>query len=172
MRAHKRFQALRDFAISGGQAELDRQALSRKEAAEGPEGRSSTHRKSSLDSIRSPGSIRSPSLTNVPEEGGAFAIGDDDDSDDDTAARDTPTASSRPSADVSRTASMADDDANASLPTQLRGMSEKARGKMPAHQSSFSRQTSNASLSSMTPLSSTAPGGNFNPSAVWVSDRS
>lgn len=167
MRAHKRFRALRDFAVEGGQAELDRQALLRKEAAEEPEQWAMQHRNSSTDSIRTPTTARAPGLSNVPEEGGAFAIGDDEDSDDDNATKDTPAASSRQSADGSAAPSVAES-TDESLPTQLRGMSEKARGKMPAHASSFSRQTSNASLNSMA-LSNYAASGSFEPSAAWVS---
>jgi hypothetical protein len=65
----------------------------------------------------------------VPEEEGTFAIGDDDDEDTDDDHRPTP-AESTPTDQPSRASSVSSsvDDA---VPTQLRGMSEKARGKMP-----------------------------------------
>ncbi len=53
------------------------------------------------------------------------------------------------------------------LPSQLRGMSEKARGKMPAGQPTFLRQNSSTSLSSHY-ASLMSPTGTFEPSAQWV----
>lgn len=57
------------------------------------------------------------------------------------------------------------------VPTQIRGMSEKARGKMPAGQLSFSRQSSTTSLSSH-PTSAlgglSSPIMGFNPTHNWV----
>lgn len=61
-----------------------------------------------------------------------------------------------------------------SLPQQLRGMSEKARGKMPAGKISFSRQNSSASIGSygIGTVSSPGPGGSgafpFVPTAAWI----
>lgn len=71
---------------------------------------------------------RAPALSDVPEDG-AFAIGDDDEEDTDDDNRPTP-AESTPTEAPSRASSVSSsiDDA---VPTQLRGMSEKARGKMP-----------------------------------------
>lgn len=153
--------------LEGGQSELDRQAAARKQEAELPDTWSTQHRNNSTDSIRSPVSARTPSLSNVPEEGGTFAIGDDEDSDDERSSHATPDPSSRPSEDHSETHSMAESNEDA-VPTQMGGMSEKARGKMPASSSSFSRVTSNASLSSAAGMSMGA-GGRFEPSAGWVS---
>jgi len=103
-------------------------------------------------------------LSNVPEDGGNFAIGNDDDSDDET--RPIPTPSSRASEDISRRTSISEsvDDA---VPMQTRGLSEKARGKLPAHQLSFVRHNSNASLSSMA-IASYRQNGSFEPDAAWV----
>lgn len=99
------------------------------------------------------------------EEDGTFAIGDDGDDEDDSddEARPTPAASSptNPSA-ASSVASAADDD----VPRQLQGMSEKARGKMPAGAASFSRQNSTASLAS--PVAAQPQSGFFEPSAHWI----
>jgi len=107
---------------------------------------------------------RASMLSNVPEDGGNFAIGNDDDSDDET--RPIPTPSSRASEDISRRTSISEsvDDA---VPMQTRGLSEKARGKLPAHQLSFVRHNSNASLSSMA-IASYRQNGSFEPDAAWV----
>lgn len=141
--------------------------------AEGPVSSNSptrTSRNGSIDSARTPVSTRSPALTDVPEEGGAFAIGDDEDSDEEEDHDILPTPShSSPSRPDSRTPSVASS-ADEPLPAQLRGMSEKARGKMPAGQPSFSRQNSMTSLNNhQTNLMSPTMG--FEPSAEWVIDR-
>ena len=121
-----------------------------------------------MDSIRSPHSARTPSLSNVPEEGGAFAIGDDEDTDDEEDQDTLPTSphASSPSGQTSRTPSLALS-IDEPLPSQLRGMSEKARGKMPAGQPTFLRQNSSTSLSSHH-ASLMSPTGIFEPSAQWV----
>jgi High-temperature-induced dauer-formation protein len=151
--SRKRFYALREFTLEGGQQELERQARERKEAAD------RAGRPNSIDSLRSPVIARSPNLSNVPEEHSAFAIGDDDESDTETsnlmnesASMDTP----RP-----RTGESADE-----LPVQLRGMSEKARGKMPVSQNSFSRTNS---ISSIQGFATGSAGGHFQPTPEWVS---
>ena len=91
----------------------------------------SESRRGSADSIRSPSisHSRAPALSDVPEEEGTFTIGEDDDEDTDDDHRPTP-AESTPTEQASRASSVSSsvDDA---VPTQLRGMSEKARGKMP-----------------------------------------
>lgn len=69
-----------------------------------------------------------PALSNVPEED-TFAIGDDDDEDSDGEERATPAAS--PPTDHPSRASSISSSIDDTVPTQLRGMSEKARGKMP-----------------------------------------
>jgi hypothetical protein len=127
-----------------------------------PSNREST----SLEGHRSP-VARSPTLGFVPEENGAFAIGDDEE---DSNQEDTPRESQhRPNTSLhsSRAASISSltDD---TLPLQLRGMSEKARGKMPAGQPSFSRE--NSMTSSIHNLSSPIAGssGQFLPTPQWV----
>jgi len=162
LRSRKRFQALRDFTLESGQEEIERQNQLRKEGA------SELQRANSIDSIRSPTVSRTPTLGNVPEENSAFAIGDDDDSDTDephpTGASQSPIHS--PSG-ASRSASIASS-VDESVPLQLRGMSEKARGKMPVGQPAFSRQNSISSLSSLaTPALATNEF--FTPSSTWVS---
>ena len=169
LKNRKRFEALRSFTLESGQEEIERLSQLRKDSAEGSEQTSSPHRSprtGSMDSIRSPQSTRTPSLSNVPEEGGAFAIGDDDSDDEEHELQPTPSQSS-PSNHNSRTASFSSsvDDA---VPMQLRGMSEKARGKMPAGQLSFSRVNSMSSMNSHTAVLTTSNGG-FAPSPQWVS---
>lgn len=168
-KSKRRFEALRSFTLESGREEIERRKQRRKDRANDPESPSSPGRparNSSMDSVRSPLTPRTPVLTNVPEEGGAFAIGDDD-SDDNGDGESHPTPSqSSPSAQYSRTPSE-DSTANEPLPAQLRGMSEKARGKMPAGQPSFSRQNSTTSLSPQTG-NILSPPSSFDPSPQWV----
>lgn len=130
-----------------------------------PTGPAHLARAGSVDSTRSPVSNRTPTLSNVPEESAAFAIGDDEDSDQEGYHEPTPSQSS-PSRQTSRAASVSSiDDA---VPLQLRGMSEKARGKMPAGQPSFSRQNSMTSLNSH-PAAVVSTGSDFVATSEWVS---
>ncbi|MBE7180995.1 MAG: hypothetical protein INR71_07265 [Terriglobus roseus] len=181
LRSKRRFHALREFTLESGQAELERMKLEKKEADELES--LNLSRQNSLDTARGAGTAaaRAPSLSDVPEENAAFAIGDDDDDDDDDEGHDeTPVAATDQahvsssqhsvlSARSSRTPSVdysaSTDDA---VPLQLRGMSEKARGKMPAGQPSFSRQNSTTSLNSLTPSTLVGSGLNFIPTADWV----
>lgn len=164
LRNRKRFEALRSFTLESGQEEMERRSRRRKESGAPHDPLEPNSTRSSIDSIRSPTGplARAPTLGDVPEDG-AFAIGDDEDDSDDEA-RPTPAPSSPseiPSA-ASSVASPTDDD----VPRQLQGMSEKARGKMPAGVPSFSRQNSTTSLGS-TALSQSQSGG-FEPSAQWI----
>jgi hypothetical protein len=124
---------LRSFTLESGQEEIERRNRRRKE--HGPESLDILgSRRGSVESLRSPSSHqRAPALSNVPEDG-TFAIGEDEDEDTDddhrpTPAESTPAEHSRASS-MSRASSVSSsvDDA---VPSQLRGMSEKARGKMP-----------------------------------------
>jgi hypothetical protein len=122
--------ALRSFTLESGQEEIELRNRRRKESGQDP-GDLSESRRGSLESLRSPTSSHpgAPALSDVPEDG-AFAIGDDeDDEDTDDDPRHTP-AESTPTEQPSRASSISSsiDDA---VPVQLRGMSEKARGKMP-----------------------------------------
>jgi hypothetical protein len=161
VRSRKRFQALRDFTLESGQEEIERQNQLRKEGA------SELQRTNSIDSIRSPTVSRTPTLGNVPEENSAFAIGDDDDSDADEAhPTEAPQSPIHSPSGASRSASIASS-IDEAVPLQLRGMSEKARGKMPVGQPAFSRQNSISSLSSLaTPALATNEF--FTPSSAWV----
>jgi len=162
VRSRKRFQALRDFTLESGQEEIERQNQTRKDNG------GELRRDGSIDSLRSPVVPRTPTLSNVPEENNAFAIGDDDDSDvDDNNPTDPPRSPLQSLSGASRSASIASS-VDESVPLQLRGMSEKARGKRPVGQPAFSRQNSTTSLSS---VAAPAMGINefFIPSSTWVS---
>jgi hypothetical protein len=145
--------------------------LLRKASSSGAESISSPPLRHSGDEPRSAAGGRAQ-LGRVPEEDSTFAIGDDDDSDEETLMHPTPSQSS-PSLGDSHAPSVASS-ADESVPHQLRGMSEKARGKMPASQMTFSRQNSTTSLSSSyaanPPLLSSGSG--FIPTAAWVSSIS
>lgn len=106
------------------------------------------------------GHSRAPALSNVPEEDGTFTIGDDEDDSDEE--RHTPSQSD-PSENPSRASSVIED----VVPTQLRGMSEKARGKMPAGMQNFSRQNSVTSLSAYS-MSGQSQNGQFEPTPQWI----
>lgn len=167
-KSRKRFEALRSFTLESGQLEIERIKQRSKEAVEAsnpPASPTRTSRNSSVDSIRSPLSARTPTLSDVPEEGGAFAIGDDDESEDEEQEMLRTPSQSSPSAQHSRSASITSS-TEEPLPTQLRGMSEKARGKMPAGQPSFSRQNSTTSLNHAATISSPTTG--FDPTALWI----
>ncbi|KAK4541104.1 hypothetical protein LTR36_008329 [Oleoguttula mirabilis] len=172
VRSRKRFKALRDFTVEGATAELDRQAQERKDRGVGDVAASGVRspRNGSIDSLRSPVSARSPQLGNVPEHG-AFAIGDDDEDE----PGDEMTSSATFSAPLSASASLVDD----AVPMQSRSMSEKARGKQPVGQGSFSRSTSrNTSTASLpalitTPSSTTntitaSSNQQFRPTTEWI----
>jgi len=153
---------LRNFTLESGQEEIERQNQLRKEnSGEAP-------RADSIDSIRSSTLPRTPTLSNVPEENSAFAIGDDEDSDmEDQQPAVPPRSPLHSPSGASRSASVASS-VDDSVPLQLRGMSEKARGKMPVGQPAFSRQNSTTSLSSIaTPTMGSAEF--FTPSGAWVS---
>jgi hypothetical protein len=162
VRSRRRFQALRDFTLESGQEEIERQNQLRKENS------NETQRTNSIDSLRSPTVSRAPTLGNVPEENSAFAIGDDDDSDaDEPHQAEPPQSPVQSHSGASRSASIASS-IDESVPLQLRGMSEKARGKMPVGKPAFSRQNSMSSLSGMaTPALATNEF--FTPSVPWVS---
>ncbi|EMC94101.1 hypothetical protein BAUCODRAFT_74343 [Baudoinia panamericana UAMH 10762] len=175
VRSRKRFQILRDFTVEGALAELDRQAQERKERGEASltSGVRSPQRNGSLDMGRSPVSARSPQLGNVPEHG-AFAIGDDEDDQDDEAVNAAMTGSTSSLVPLSASTSNVDE----ALPLQSRGMSEKARGKQPVGEGSFSRSNSrNTSAASLPALNTTSsivstgmptPLQPFQPTPEWL----
>lgn len=161
MRNRKRFEALRNFTLESGQEEIERRNRRRKDARASSDNDST---RSSVESLRSPSTAHSrpPTLSNVPEEDGTFTIGDDEEDSDEE--RPTPSHSD-PSENPSRASSIGNvEDA---VPTQLRGMSEKARGKMPAGSQNFSRQNSMTSLSGHS-ISGQSQSGFFEPTPQWI----
>lgn len=163
-----RFESLRSFTLESGQKEIRRTNERRKdEVSEHPNSPPHASHNIFIESPRSPQGIRTPALSNVPEEGDAFAIGHDEDSEneEDQVLMPTPSQSS-PSAHNSRTPSISSS-TDERLPTQLRGMSEKARGKLPAGQPSFSRQGSMTSLC-VHPATIVSATPSFNPTPQWV----
>jgi hypothetical protein len=160
-RSKRRFQTLREFTLEGGQQEIERLNQLRKDQPD-----ASNRESTSLEGTRSP-VARSPNVGFVPEENSAFGIGDDED---DSNQDETPRESQRRpitslhSSRAGSISSLTDD----TVPLQLRGMSEKARGKMPAGHASFSRE--NSMSSSLHNLSSPIAGssGQFLPTPQWV----
>ena len=148
----KRFEALRSFTLESGQEEIERRNRQRKDGAAPSDPFDISSTRSSVESLRSPTTTqpKTPTLSNVPEE-------DEDE-------RPTP-AQSSPSENPSRASSVADvEDA---VPTQVKGMSEKARGKMPAGVPTFSRQNSTTSLGSHSAAGQSMT-GSFEPSTQWI----
>lgn len=167
LKNRKRFEALRSFTLESGQEELERRNRQRKESGQHVDPFETSSRRSSVESLRSPTTAapKIPSLSDVPEEDATFTIGDDDDDEDsDAEVRPTPAQSSS-SENASRGSSVAG--AEDAVPTQLKGMSEKARGKMPAGVPAFSRQNSTTSLGSYSAAGQSSLGA-FEPSADWI----
>ncbi|PKS07941.1 hypothetical protein jhhlp_006553 [Lomentospora prolificans] len=168
LKNRKKIEALRAFTLESGQEEIERRNRRRKEAADNDEHQDSM--RSSIDSIRSHPTSHpmSPAVSDVPEESDAFAIGDDDDDSDDDDHRPTPAQSTTSENPPSQASSAVD--VHDAVPTQLRGMSEKARGKMPAGIPTFSRQNSTTSLDARHG-SASAPqvdGTGFEPTTQWI----
>lgn len=160
MKYRRRFEAVREFTLESGQQEIERQNQRRKS-----ENRDSVESPSlSEDEPRRSSGTRSP-LDRIPEENNPFAIGGDD-SEDEGEGQHTP-AQDPASVSASRRQSMSSV-VDESVPLQLRGMSEKARGKMPAGQPSFSRQNSMTSQISMSAIFPPSSNG-FTPTVAWVS---
>lgn len=163
LKSKKRVEALRAFTLEGAQQEIERAAKKRKEDA------ASLDLDSLMRSTRPISEAPTSPLTRTNTERSSdtgledstFAIGDDDDSDED-GNHPTPSQSS-PSVRNSRAPSIASSSAEDAVPMQLRGMSEKARGKMPAG-ASFSRQSSTTSLVQRASVFN----GGWTPSPDWI----
>ncbi|KAL6879086.1 high-temperature-induced dauer-formation domain-containing protein [Trichoderma novae-zelandiae] len=161
----KRIEALRSFTLESGQEEIEKINRRRKDSGNHSGLFDDGSRRSSADSVRSPTNAlsRSQSLEEVPEDS-AFAVGDDEEDDSDEERQATPAASTA-SENPSQASSVTNvEDA---VPVQLRGMSEKARGKMPANIQSFSRQNSSTSLGAYS-AGNSALNGSFEPTAPWI----
>ena len=160
----KRFEAVREFTLESGQQEIERQNERRKSSSGSHEFVCSPVLSPSDEDAHVSSGTRSP-LGRIPEENSPFAIGGDEDSDDERERQTTP-AQDSPSVQTSRRPSISSV-VEESVPLQLRGMSEKARGKMPAGQPSFSRQNSMTSQSSLSAAFLTSSSG-FTPTTAWV----
>lgn len=164
----KRIESLRTFTLESGQEEIERRQRRRKESGTDINPFDPSSVRSSVESLRSPTGTQSHTSTlgQVPEDD-TFAIGDDDDGDSDDESDEvfqpTPAQSSASENQSQGSGTPAVDDA---VPTQLRGMSEKARGKMPAG-SSFSRQNSTTSLGSYS-MAGQSQSGAFEPTSGWI----
>ncbi|KAM0256906.1 hypothetical protein ACHAQJ_004728 [Trichoderma viride] len=156
----KCIEALRTLTLESGQEEIEKISRRRKDSGSHVGPFDDGSRRSSVESnVLS----RTQSLEEVPEDS-AFAIGDEDDDDSEGEPQPTPTAST-----ASENPSQASSATNVedAVPVQMRGMSEKARGKMPANIQSFSRQNSSTSLGAYSSANQ-AFGGNFEPTAPWI----
>ncbi|KAL2760709.1 hypothetical protein ACRALDRAFT_2092555 [Sodiomyces alcalophilus JCM 7366] len=167
VRNKKRIEALRSFTLESGQEEIERRNRRRKEAAANGENADPDTMRSSADSLRSPATPypqhHAPS-GHEPEHDDTFAIGDDeDDSDDDH----QPTPAQSSTSETMSRASSQGSNADDAVPTQVPGMSEKARGKMPAGAGTFSRQNSTISLGAYAG-SSQSQSGVFEPTPQWI----
>lgn len=171
-KSRKRFEALRSFTLESGREEIERQQQRRKEEATAvshPASPTGSSQNSIVDQTRSSQAGRSPSLSNVPEDS-TFSIGDDEDSDNENPPV-SPATPSRPSNSTHNSRNPSISSVEDLLPKQVRGMSEKARGKMPANIPSFSRQSSTTSLSShhgAAAANISSPSVAFDPTANWI----
>ena len=163
LRSRRRVEGLRAFTLEGAQQEIEKVARGRKEGADGAnvDSFSRPSRTNTSDTLSTSTRTSTAQSPQTPVDDSTFAIGDDDDSDDDET-RPTPSQSS-PSQRDSRAPSVASS-STGDVPLQLRGISEKARGKMPAGLSSFSRQSSTTNLM----RTMTLPGGGFVPTPEWI----
>lgn len=171
LRSSKRFEALRNFTLESGQEDTDRQGRLKKGLGEA--GPPKTSMDNGMTFTASPHS-RSPVTVEEPMSPGAFAIGDDDDeSEEDISgnlSKDTNKSEALNKGAPQSTASSAPSSTRQSveqevMPHQIRGMSEKARGKMPMRQDSIASITSLSTYTNRTQ----SPLGGFAPTTDWVS---
>lgn len=161
-RNKRRIEALRSFTLDSGREEIERRKQRRKDSGGQIDPFDSSSVRSSVDSAHHPPATqaRAQGVQETVDDT-AFAVGDDE-SDEDLQA--TPPKST-PSENPSRSSSVAPpEDA---VPIQVRGMSEKARGKMPAGTGSFSRTNSTTSLG-VDSASSQSPNASFEPTSQWI----
>jgi len=156
LRSHKRFENLRSFTLESGQDEINSQNRSQKDVNELTD--TESVRSLSMDTSR-----RTSHEQGVPDPD-QFAIGDSDDEEGENQGSRTDRRQSQGSNSRSPTESRGAS-IDETLPIQLRGISEKARGKLPV--GTLSRQNSVLSISSQ--ASNTAhPPGQFSPTPEWV----
>lgn len=170
LRSHKRFDALRNFTLESGQEEIDRQNKVRKDRAEN--GVESPVKSSFSEELRVQ-PRRIVNETETPTSPSQFEIGDDDE-DSDEEIKQSSQSSVTPLGAVLPALPSGNDSISSpiedAVPLQLRGMSEKARGKLP--EGAFQRQGSTTSLASHASTNNpVASNSGFTPSPVWVSSK-
>ncbi|KAF3935277.1 hypothetical protein ABW19_dt0204722 [Dactylella cylindrospora] len=156
LRSHKRFETLRTFTLESGREEIEKQQRLQKDSA---------------SDIMQPDSPRAMSRSNTtttqssdaPADPETFTIGDSDDSDDDSPPQSRSSAMMTPSSTTFESRGNSIDE---TVPIQLRGMSEKARGKLPMGQ--LSRQNSALSVASHSSSMAYNSAGEFVPSPEWI----
>lgn len=169
LRSQKRFYDIRDLMVDGAQAHLEHRARRRKENAENAQYVSSPSRTSG-DRSRNSTSLQRPGLSNVPEINDTFTIGDDDEHEHSAQVGLSLAPSASTSQEPSRAGSISSS-VDEAVPSQLRSMSEKARGKRRAGHSTLSQHGSNTSLSALSLIPS-AMSGVFEPTEAWVRSSS
>lgn len=173
LRSSKRFEALRNFTLESGQEEIDHRNRLKKDRGGGG---ITDSPKVSFDNVPETPSSTTP-LTPV-EESTPFAIGDDEETDEEGKEEEkkesrkeskpvknetAPPLATSPISVTPPSSQPLSSPVEDAVPHQLRGMSEKARGKMPE------RQSSTISLSSQNSTSGThTPTGRFVPTHAWV----
>jgi hypothetical protein len=166
VRHQKRIEALRTFTLESGQEEIERIQKRRKETGVQADPLDPGSVRSSLDSLRGSSKVSSrTALQEEVQEDSNFSIGDDEDEEDsDDGYEPTPAQSTTSENPSQGSSTPAVEDA---VPTQLRGMSEKARGKMPASIKTFSRQNSTTSLGAYSAAGQSQSGA-FELTAQWI----
>jgi hypothetical protein len=145
---------------------MEREMQRRKETAANSTTTITPTRGNSVDSQRDDGGTRTSGIGHVRNES-AFTIGDDEDSDEEGSRTTQSNLEQVGSNTDPFTGSMSSIDET--VPIQLNGMSEKARGKMPVGQSQFSRNNSSAGLQGFNRGTATQNGA-FAPNSEWVSE--
>ncbi|KAK6347142.1 hypothetical protein TWF696_007221 [Orbilia brochopaga] len=158
LRSHKRFETLRSFTLESGKAEIEKQRRLRKDSA-------SDIMQPESPTLSRTNTARSTPDPALPADPDTFQIGDSDDSETEGTVR-TTRSSSAVMTPTSTTFESRGNSIDDSMPIQLRGMSEKARGKLPMGQ--LSRQNSAMSISSHSSAMAYNSAGEFVPSPEWI----
>lgn len=151
-RSQKKFQLLRDMTLDINQIEA---YISSANTTMGNKKPSQPEETSSVANSHS-----SLSASDSTKRDLSFAIGDDEDDEESPGLE----QESSDNAEYSRSGSISSS-LDEAVPIQLRGMSEKARGKLPAGHNTFSRQSTNLTLSDKKLKSDSQ----FTASNKWVS---
>ena len=173
LRQYKRFEALRNFTLEQGQEELDRENRFRKDRGTDE---SSPKVSFSMSEMQRPSGRHAQEVPTTPMTPSHFEIGGDSDSEDEDnkpaspseARKSPPRGEESPQSPSVASPPSSETEVENAVPQQMRGMSEKARGKLP--EGSFRRQGSTTSLGSHASVASTPTAGGFGfiPSDAWV----